>query len=53
MEFSIVVPVYNEAGNERPLLTEISREESGTGDREVNYVDDSSEDDTLAKLRRA
>ena len=53
MEFSIVVPVYNEAGNVRPLLTEISRAVRGTGAREVIYVDDGSEDDTLAELRRA
>ena len=53
MEFSIVVPVYNEAGNVRPLLSEISRAVQGTGACEVIYVDDGSEDDTLAELRRA
>jgi dolichol-phosphate mannosyltransferase len=53
MEFSVVVPVYNEAGNVRPLLTEISRAVQGTGAREVIYVDDGSDDDTLAELRQA
>ena len=53
MEFSVVVPVYNEAENVRPLLTEISRAVQGTGACEVIYVDDGSDDDTLAELRRA
>ncbi|MEN8763280.1 MAG: glycosyltransferase family 2 protein [Thiogranum sp.] len=53
MEFSVVVPVYNEAGNVRPLLTEINRAVRGTGACEVIYVDDGSDDDTLAELRRA
>ena len=53
MEFSVVVPVYNEAGSVRPLLTEISRAVQGTGACEVIYVDDGSDDDTLAELRRA
>jgi len=53
MEFSIVIPVYNEAENVRPLLTEISRAVQGTGVCEVIYVDDGSDDDTLAELRRA
>jgi dolichol-phosphate mannosyltransferase len=53
MEFSIVIPVYNEAQNVRPLLTEISRVVPGTGGCEVIYVDDGSDDDTAAELRRA
>ena len=53
MEFSVVVPVYNEAGNVRPLLTEIKRAVQGTGACEVIYVDDGSDDATLAELRRA
>jgi len=53
MEFSIVVPVYNEAGNIFPLLQEISRAMSGRGDYEVIYVDDGSDDGTLATLQRA
>jgi len=52
MEFSVVVPVYNEAGNVRPLVTEISRAVQGTGACEVIYVDDGSDDDTFAELRR-
>ncbi len=53
MEFSIVVPVYNEAGNIFPLLQEISRAMSGRGDYEVIYVDDGSDDGTHAALQRA
>jgi dolichol-phosphate mannosyltransferase len=53
MEFSIVVPVYNEAGNVRPLLTEIDQAVQGSGAREVIYVDDGSDDDTLSELRQA
>ena len=53
MEFSIVVPVCNEAGNVRPLLREIACATAGSGLREIIYVDDGSEDDTLAELRAA
>ena len=53
MEFSVVIPVYNEAENVRPLLTELSRAVPASGAREVIYVDDGSDDDTLAALRRA
>jgi len=53
MEFSIVVPVYNEAGNIFPLLQEINRAMSGRGAYEVVYVDDGSDDGTHAALQRA
>jgi dolichol-phosphate mannosyltransferase len=53
MRFSIVIPVYNEAGNVRPLLAEISRAVDGQGDCEVIVVDDGSNDDTPAQLRGA
>lgn len=53
MEFSIVVPVYNEAGNIFPLLQEINRAMSGRGAYEVIYVDDGSDDRTHATLQRA
>jgi len=53
MEFSIVIPVYNEAGNIFPLLQEIGRAMSGRGVYEVIYVDDGSDDGTLATLQRA
>ena len=52
MEFSIVIPVYNEAGNVRPLLTEITRALQGLGAWEVIYVDDGSDDDTALELDR-
>ena len=52
MEFSIVVPVRNEAGNVLPLLREIRRALAGRGSYEVIYVDDGSNDGTAAELRR-
>jgi len=53
MEFSIVVPVYNEAGNIFPLLQEINRVMSGRGGYEVIYVDDGSNDGTGEVLQHA
>ena len=53
MEFSIVVPVCNEAGNVRPLLAEIAGAMAGQPGMEVIYVDDGSTDDTSAELRAA
>jgi len=53
MRFSIVVPVYNEAGNILPLLHEISQAMSGRGQCEVIYVDDGSDDGTHNVLQRA
>jgi glycosyltransferase involved in cell wall biosynthesis len=53
MGFSIVVPVYNEAGNVRPLLEEIGRAMAGRRDWEVLYVDDGSDDHTPAELAAA
>ena len=52
MEFSIVVPVCNEAGNVLPLLREITRALTGRGAYEVICVDDGSDDATAAELRR-
>ena len=53
MEFSIVVPVFNEAGNVRPLLAEVSRAMAGRHAWEVVYVDDGSDDGTRAELQAA
>jgi dolichol-phosphate mannosyltransferase len=53
MQFSIVVPVHNEAGNVRPLLAEIHRAMHGAGRYEVIYVDDGSDDGTGRELREA
>ena len=48
---SIVVPVYNEAGNVAPLAEEISRAASATGHPyEILFVNDGSRDATLARL---
>jgi dolichol-phosphate mannosyltransferase len=52
MEFSLVVPVYNEAGNIRPLLRDQEALDS-MGEYEVLFVDDGSTDDTIAELTAA
>lgn len=53
MQFSIVVPVYNEAANVLPLVQEISRAMTGFPDWELIYVDDGSDDGTAAALLAA
>lgn len=53
MEFSIVVPVYNEAGNICPLVEQIQTALVGRGDWELLYVDDGSDDGTREELYRA
>ncbi len=49
LEFSVVVPVHNEAGNVETLITEIARALDGRA-YEMVFVDDSSTDDTRAAL---
>ena len=51
MQFSIVIPVYNEAGNVAPLVAEISRAMDGAGAFEIICVDDGSDDATGCELR--
>jgi len=53
MEFSIVVPVYNEAGNVQPQLAEMARALVGRDHWEVIYVDDGSLDGTRNELQAA
>jgi dolichol-phosphate mannosyltransferase len=47
---SVVIPVYNEADNVLPLLAEIRATLAETGDYEVIFVDDCSDDDTAGRL---
>jgi dolichol-phosphate mannosyltransferase len=49
---SVVVPVRNEAPNILPLISEIHASLAGVH-HEIVYVDDGSDDDTLAVLREA
>lgn len=49
LEFSVVVPVHNEAGNVAELVGEIARALDGRA-FEMVFVDDASTDDTRAKL---
>lgn len=49
LEFSVVVPVHNEAGNVEQLATEIARALDGRA-FEMIFVDDASTDDTRVEL---
>ena len=49
LEFSVVVPVHNEAGNVEQLITEIARALDGRA-FEMIFVDDASTDETRAQL---
>ncbi len=53
MDLSVVIPVRNEADNVAPLLGEIRAALDGRLEYEVIYVDDGSDDDTVARLRQA
>ena len=53
MEFSIVVPVYNEAGNIRPLVEEICAALVGRSGWELLYVNDGSVDGSRGELYQA
>ena len=50
-QLSVVVPVHNEEDNVAPLVGEIVAALRGTIDFEIVYVDDTSRDATLARLR--
>ena len=51
VEFSIVIPVRNEAPNIAPLVAEMRAALDGRFDYEIVYVDDGSSDDTAATVR--
>lgn len=53
MDCSVVVPVFNEAGNIEPLLDEIHRALEGRYEFEVVYVNDGSTDSSAAELESA
>jgi dolichol-phosphate mannosyltransferase len=50
MDLSIVIPVKNEAENIAPLVGEIRAELKGLIDYEIIFVDDGSEDATVAEI---
>jgi len=52
-QLSVVVPVFNERDNIPPLLAEIASALRGRVDFEILYIDDDSDDDSLAVLTRA
>src|SRR5437763_13590082 len=52
MDLSVVIPVKNEAGNIAPLVAEIGAVLDGRLDYEIVYVDDGSDDATVAEIRR-
>ncbi|MEM8635285.1 MAG: glycosyltransferase family 2 protein [Pseudomonadota bacterium] len=49
LEFSVIVPVYNEADNVGPLIVEISEALDGRS-YEMIFVDDASTDETFTQL---
>lgn len=54
ISLSVVIPVFNEAENIRPLLDELRPVLSGFGGRaEILFVDDGSTDPTLAEIKSA
>ena len=50
-QLSVVVPVHNEEDNVAPLVGEIVAARRGLVDFEIVYVDDTSRDSTLERLR--
>ncbi|MDC8014256.1 glycosyltransferase family 2 protein [Tahibacter soli] len=50
-QISVVVPVFNERDNVKPLVDEIVAALRGRHDFEIVYVDDDSKDDSLAVLQ--
>ncbi|UXI68480.1 glycosyltransferase family 2 protein [Tahibacter amnicola] len=50
-QLSVVVPVFNERDNVKPLIDEITQALRGKADFEIVYVDDASKDDTLSVLQ--
>jgi dolichol-phosphate mannosyltransferase len=52
-ELSVVVPVYNEAGNILPLLDEVEAALNGVCRYEIVFVDDGSTDATASELAQA
>jgi dolichol-phosphate mannosyltransferase len=51
MELSIVVPLYNEEGNVKPLLDQINNA-LAEYDYEIVMVDDGSQDRTVELIKR-
>ena len=50
MDLSVIIPVRNEAGNIAPLVAEIAAALDGRVDYEIVYIDDGSDDTTLAEI---
>ncbi len=53
VEFTIVLPAHNEAGNIAPIIAELRRLMSAVGRTEIIGIDDGSTDGTLEALRAA
>jgi dolichol-phosphate mannosyltransferase len=53
VQLTVLVPVYNEAGNILPLLAEVEAALSGVCEYEVVFVDDGSSDASAEELKQA
>ena len=53
VEFSIVLPAHNEAGNIAPIIADLRRLMSAVGRTEIVVIDDGSNDGTLEAVRAA
>lgn len=51
MQYSVVIPVYNEADNVQPLYDGIAAAMEELGDYEILFVDDGSTDTTMDEIR--
>lgn len=53
MEISVLIPVYNEEGNVKPLHRKVSKElRKITGSYEILFIDDGSTDRTLKRIQK-
>ncbi|HEY5337720.1 MAG TPA: glycosyltransferase, partial [Rhizomicrobium sp.] len=52
-ELSVVVPVFNEAGNILPLAEEVRAALTGLCRYELIFIDDGSSDNSAAELKQA
>jgi len=52
MDYSIIIPVYNEEDNITPLYKKITSVMKGMGEYEIIFIDDGSTDSTFKKIKK-